>query len=391
MENNWKNYLCLVCCSLFLVACHKSDPVEPVDRTVLVYMAADNNLSSDGYNNLEQMLAGMENTSGRLVIYFDPANGVPRLLTIKGGKGCVLDTLMFYSEENSVSAEVFQRVVDDTKRLFPAQSYGLIFWSHGMGWLPEAWNFPGGISLERPGRIPLPTKYFGIDETPENGKRSAYWEIPDIARALSDEFEYILFDACFMSSIEVLYELRHKAHYFIASPAEVLAEGFPYKKIVPLLWGGEEDLKQLCATFYNYYNTYPDPSELGWQSATVALVDAHELESLMLSVYDVIKDKKAFSGLNVWRYPLSRGGLPNVFFDLQEYVNSIATPEQQSAFAAQLARTVKYKAATPKFFGTPIPSDKYSGISTYIPLDQWSAMNSFYYTFSWPQAVYSLQ
>ena len=37
------------------------------------------------------------------------------------------------------------------------------------------------------------------------------------------ESEFILFDACLMSSIEVLYDLRDKAKYVIASPAELPA------------------------------------------------------------------------------------------------------------------------------------------------------------------------
>ena len=63
-------------------------------------------------------------------------------------------------------------------------------------------------------------------------------DLPDLAEVLSPyRFDYILFDACFMGSVEVLYELRHSARYFIASPAEILADGFPYHLILPYLIG----------------------------------------------------------------------------------------------------------------------------------------------------------
>lgn len=55
-------------------ACHDSDKIEPKygERTVLIYMAADNNLNKDGETNIKSILKGMEQTAGRLVIYIDP-------------------------------------------------------------------------------------------------------------------------------------------------------------------------------------------------------------------------------------------------------------------------------------------------------------------------------
>lgn len=45
----------------------------------------------------------------------------------------------------------------------------------------------------------------------------------------------LVFDTCFMSSIEVLYEMRNSFDYIVSSPTEVLATGFPYKKKVSYL------------------------------------------------------------------------------------------------------------------------------------------------------------
>ena len=60
-------------------ACHDSDKIEPEygERTVLIYMAADNNLNKDGETNIKSILKGMEQTAGRLVIYIDPRYDVP--------------------------------------------------------------------------------------------------------------------------------------------------------------------------------------------------------------------------------------------------------------------------------------------------------------------------
>ena len=123
-------------------ACHDSDKIEPEygERTVLIYMAADNDLNKDGETNIKSILKGMEQTAGRLVIYIDPRYDVPRLLTVKGGKGCRLDTLETYTEENSASPEVLARVVKEVQKRYPASSYGLVLWSHGLGWVPPEYS-----------------------------------------------------------------------------------------------------------------------------------------------------------------------------------------------------------------------------------------------------------
>ena len=133
-------------------ACHDSDKIEPEygERTVLIYMAADNNLNKDGETNIKSILKGMEQTAGRLVIYIDRRYDVPRLLTVKGGKGCRLDTLETYTEENSASPEVLARVVKEVQKRYPASSYGLVLWSHGLGWVPPEYSFPGGYAMRLP-------------------------------------------------------------------------------------------------------------------------------------------------------------------------------------------------------------------------------------------------
>lgn len=386
----------LICCCMIWFSCGGPDSVEPgasggdtiYDRTVLIYMAADNSLSSDGESNINLMLKGMKNKGGRLVIYLDPAYDTPHLLTIRGGKNPVVDTLETYPEENSASPEVLSRVIGDTRRLFPSQSYGLIMWSHGMGWLPESYYFPGVRSLAAERRTVLRTKYFGEDKRPGDSSGTGYFDIRELSGAITGKFDFILFDACFMSSVEVLYELRDKADYFMASPAEIIADGFPYDQICPYLWGDAEDMKRICISFFDYYNTHPDPTNAGWQSATIALVKSDGLEGLMASVRDILKGRTDFEGLDVWRYPLSYSSLPDVFYDLGDYIHAVADEDGRAAFQKQLEKTVVYKAATPGFFGQPIPSDKYSGLSAYVPMRRWSNMNAEYFKLEWPQLVY---
>lgn len=382
--------ICLGFCSILsFISCADSDTIKKdIERTVLVYMAADNNLSSFGNANIQLMLQGMKNVEGRLVIYLDPSNDVPRLMVIEGNSAPKLDTLVTYSEENSASPEVLRRTIQDVRNLYPSNSYGLILWSHGMGWLPEKYNFHRSYSAGLVRYTNLPTKYFGQDTHPGDGAMESFMETDELMAGISGHFNFIMFDACFMGAVEVLYGLRDYADYFIASPAEILANGFPYDKIVPWLWGDEEDLKRVCAEYFNYYNTYPDPNNAGWNSATVALVKSSELQHLVELTSNIVGENKCVASTDVWRYPLSKSSLPNVFYDLGDYINTYGDESQQSAYKQQLEKTVVFKAATPTFFGQTIPTDKFSGLSVYIPQTRWDDMNQIYYQLEWARTVY---
>lgn len=382
--------ICLGFCSILsFISCADSDTIKKdIERTVLVYMAADNNLSSFGNTNIQLMLQGMKNVEGRLVIYLDPSNDVPRLMVIEGNSAPKLDTLVTYSEENSASPEVLRRTIQDVRNLYPSNSYGLILWSHGMGWLPEKYNFHRSYSAGFVRYTNLPTKYFGQDTHPGDGAKESFMETDELMAGISGHFNFIMFDACFMGAVEVLYGLRDYADYFIASPAEILANGFPYDKIVPWLWGDEEDLKRVCAEYFNYYNTYPDPNNAGWNSATIALVKASELQHLVELTSNIVGENKCVASTDVWRYPLSKSSLPNVFYDLGDYINTYGDESQQSAYKQQLEKTVVFKAATPTFFGQTIPTDKFSGLSVYIPQTRWDDMNQIYYQLEWARTVY---
>ena len=64
--------------ALSVGACDEGEEVYPEgDRTVLLYLAGDNNLSSYGYTNIKSLREGMKGVAGRVVVYFDPKGSVP--------------------------------------------------------------------------------------------------------------------------------------------------------------------------------------------------------------------------------------------------------------------------------------------------------------------------
>lgn len=176
----------LLLCLPFTASCSEGSVPEPCaelpTRTVLVYLAGDNNLEEIG-RTPELLRQGWKDTGSKCLIYYDAPQAAPKLfaLTIRhSDASSVLETVEEYPEENSSSAGVFGRVLADVVRKYPSDSYGLIFASHGSGWLPC-------------GALSDPTRTIGDDRTPGTTGGAREMEITDFAAAIPDhQFDFII-------------------------------------------------------------------------------------------------------------------------------------------------------------------------------------------------------
>lgn len=103
-------------------------PEDSYSRTLLVYLAGDNNLSYETDEKIESMVKGWSGEGGNLIIYQDKSNTVPQLLEVYRDNGVnYTQVIQTYEEENSADPTVLARIVGEVVRLYPADSYGLIF------------------------------------------------------------------------------------------------------------------------------------------------------------------------------------------------------------------------------------------------------------------------
>ena len=370
------------------VSCNKSDDIQkPVSYTVLIYMAADNSMESEVEYALQQLKSGMKKSGGTTVVFLDSRDSTPRLFKINNqGEEIPLKT---YPELNSASAETLKQIIADTKQLAPNNKYGLVMWSHAMGWLPmNHSNVSSSFKSNVSGQIRPNTRYCGADEHPGDGSVGMKMlEIDKMADALPDNgFEYILFDVCLMGNIESLYQLRHSCNYILASPTEVLAEashnasGFPYESAMPKLFGSKNELTEACKLYYGFYN-----GKSGiLRSASVCLIDTHELDSLYRITRTILTGKLTeISNIDMSTIQVYHTAkIPQVFFDLGGYIQQFATTAAYHEFNVQLNKTVIYKANTDQFANDiTIDKNKFSGLSTYIPLLKWKNTNEYIYYF----------
>lgn len=358
-------------------------PVLGETRTVLIYMAADNNLSSYVHLTMSGLEAGMRNSkavANHLIVYLDRPGESPCLMEVtpSGSK----QVKRYESYLDSTDPGVMRRVIDEVCDLYPADRYGMVLWSHATAWLPHNSPYMRKSLLRQSEVAYPPTRSFGVDHNPDLNKGM---ELADLAQAIPDKrFDYLLFDACFMANVEVAYALRNKTDYLIASCAEVIADGFPYAAVTGELVKTYPDLTRVCRLYYEYYAWHEDR---GYRSATVSLTSTAGLEALAQISSEIVNDAlradpNVIGNFNtglVQHYDRFR---QHTLFDLDHFMEHLATDRQYSRFSAQLGRTVLYMAATP-YFMDEIILDRHSGLSCYIPVSRYADLNAYYAQTEW--------
>lgn len=335
-------------------------------RTVMVYMAANNSLASDAYTNLNQMEEGFTGIDGKLIVYARIFGQEPKIYEIVHDTSPDIKSkvLKKYGDHNSSDPAVMKMIFDDMKSLAPANSYGAILWSHATNWVPA--------NLGQ-----LKTRSFGDDN-------SKSMDVQQLKSALPANLDFLIFDACSMASVEVLYELRNVAPYILASPTEVLSVGMPYHQIGRLLY--TPDVKTgLTETAKAYVEYYRQKSGLE-QSATFSVIDtkqlpllAQETKKLLQNNPDVIAK---ISRTGVQRLDLDPN-TPISAYDYTDMLDKYFPQEQLVSVKNALSKTVVYKANTSNFLGKPIAA--FSGLSCYIPVEGEAYLAPFYKTLSWSQ------
>lgn len=375
-----KILLYLVFATFLFASCDESDHNEPKlnNRTVIFYLVADNSLSKITSINVQELLEGTTKdrlNNGNLILYIDNKNELPHLLQIKIENGkAVKKKVKEYEEQDSTDPVVMKRVIADILKDYKAKSYGLVLWSHSSAWMPKD---TGDL---------ISSRSFGVDYENE-------MDIDVLSNVLNESalhFDFILFDACYMGSIEVVYELRKVTDYLLVSPMEVIDKGFPYRQIVGELFNTPAGVKRICEDFYNYYNVQSGD----YRTASVALVNTKKIEELSSVMNSIISNHKADLGnvdlnrIQALEYNYSK----RLLYDFNDYVRKFASVTEYSTFQKALAEVVVYKANTPtSYFAQPEKSyriEECCGLTVY-PFGFHPRLDDWYKRLEWYQDVFN--
>lgn len=339
--------LILLVVPLAFTSCEQEDWPVKTDQTVLMYLPWSSNLKSYFETNISDFESVVERNilkNERVVVFFctSPTEAVLFELAYDNGK-CIRKPLKIYHNPAFTTATGITSILNDVKTLAPANRYAMTIGCHGMGWIPvptaqarsigqkKHWEYEG---------VPM-TRYFG-GLSPEYQTNTT-----TLAEGIANagiKMEYILFDDCYMASVEVAYDLKEVTDYLIASPCEIMAYGMPYAEIGPHLLG-KVDYESICDAFYEFYKNYEE-----MPCGTIGVTVCSELENLAVTMKE-INDQYTLPSSSLYTIQTMDGYTPTLFFDCGDYVAKLCTDAVLLArFEEQLERTVPYKRHTDYYY-----------------------------------------
>ena len=405
--------------------CHKIDPEKTgYDRVLIMYSAGFNSLC--GYlqadiNDFKSGYAPSKKDKLAFLIVAHLADSrdnysiqtYPQLLQVytDGKKGVVIDTLKTYGGHLSDPSNM-KTILSDIKRQFPSDHYGMVFSSHATGWLPVGYfqnpeSFEPGKSASGrkaaaefqklpPGTFPyverelLPGEPLTKSLTMTCSTSTATeMELKDFKASIPMHLDYLLMDACLMGCIEVAYELKDVCDQIGFSQAEILADGFDYKKLAGRLL--EKSVPDTRGVVDDYYQTYAAKTDETDRSATISLVDCTKLDALA-SICKTLFDKyseglDSISPVTVQRYYRND---KHWFYDLEDIlIHAGIDSDEHASLPSALDGCIIYKAATDSFLkgygGFQIKT--FSGFSMYLPCAGTTFLDGKYKELAWNQTT----
>ena len=383
--------LAIVLWQVFLfTSCEKDSNIvtkKESKRAVFVYMIADNDLDFYATANINEMETFMAQNpeAGSVYVYIDRAKNRktahPILYQITADTSAKINSkiIKVYPENNSTNEKVLAEALSQVQTICAINNEflrGLVLWSHGSAWLPESVS----LASQRATAV----KSFGLDQTMANNENhNAEMDIRKLAIILNNyHFDFILFDACFMASIEVFYELRNTTDYIIASPTEVLATGFPYKDILTDMLSATVNYEKIAQKYVAFFQQKKGVL----QSASVVTVKTAELPQFAtLFKYYLNTISREITDQKWLQYSQDE---VDYLFDLGQVADYLQKEQTNKKLTEQLGRLITNYHHTSYFFGK-IPLQKSSGISIYIPQSATLQNDEyeFYKTLSWTNAV----
>lgn len=392
-----------------LVACKDDEPrlpePGPANRTVVVYMMAENSLSDYARLDIDEMIQGASSIpdNDHLIVFLDNANSslTPCIYEIKKASGEVkaqAESVHEYTGELcSTDPAVLRDVLGYVKKNYPARSYGLVMWSHGSGWLPVD---EGYIKDSRS---------IGVDNEKNTGSNYGIeMEISALAEVLAGfgHLDFLYWDACYMQGIEVAYELKEVTDYVIGCPAETPVIGAKYDRILSSMFAATVNIEGIVRGNYEYYSSVYNTTVKGDKNNYGCLLSAikcDELDALAEVTAPVIVRKASGrqplpvgDGIQTYR---GTSSFPE-FYDIHGVIHSLSEREEYAQWLVQFGKAVVCSVHTDEWYGRGSMGrwlkvvdeslSPYGGVSMYVPYDSSShaAWNKAFQNTRWYKAVW---
>lgn len=257
------------------------DPKES-HRTIMIYMIGSDleTESRAGTNDIKEIIDAEYNTEDvNIVLYIGGAKKW-HMSEIDENENAIfeieddeLKKVKSYKLKPMNNKNTLTEFIDYTYENYDSKKYSLILWDHGGG---PIWGY-------------------GKDE---NDKSGSLMSIKDIDEALNnseliknEKLEFLGFDACLMSSIEIANAYKEEAEYLIAAAESEPGDGWDYHFLNEI--NKETTSVEMGIHIIDYYHNFyvENPSGIyGYYytpSVTLSLIDLSKIDTLVASVNDL--------------------------------------------------------------------------------------------------------
>lgn len=383
---------------LMLVSCFKDPNFEPgsgdsgskpqperlpdkeVRNVMIMYSGGFNSLSRPLTVDLEELASNFVPSASsrtdnillvlsRRKIYDDSTPIAPVLYRIyKDREGTVIqDTLLQWDRKTQATdPALLKEVLLYAKNEFPAKGYGIVLSSHGSGWIPD------------PGRATKSESVMSVGQDSDTG-RVHEMELYEFVDAIPYQLDYVLFDACFMSCVEVAWALKDKTPIVGFSPTEIMSDGFNYSMLAQRLIGSSEpDPLAVCE---DYFAQYTDPDQRS-PYASITMVDTRKMGPLAEVCRTLFeKYRTSIAALRTTQvqtyFRPGRNPWMDHLFDLRHMlVKAGISAEETAAFDQALSQCILYERHTERFMSLELRN--VCGLSVFLPSSGDDFFKSYY-------------
>lgn len=348
------------------------DVVEKGDtarRTLLVYMMAENSLDKHAGYDLEEIaaVAGSVPRDCRLFVYVDGASfpTMYQYFALTDGNAGSSVFHLFDHDVCSSDTTTLGVVLDYILENYPTEKLDLVMWSHGDGWI----RGPQNSAPQRSIGIDNGNNSFGND----GARAIEVEELAALLERLSLKVDRLVFDACFMQCVEVIYALRNAANWVVASPAEIPGNGADYSTLVPAFFMNDSPVGLVDAYLDAYEGEFAGAVlSVARPSAATAFADA-----MYYYVNRYFAKEKKRDYVDVAAY--LPGGKYNAvkaypsYYDINAVMRKYLTVDEYEAWHEAFDLLVPYSKASARWYSSVLghvleyDSARCCGVSVYLP------------------------
>lgn len=234
----------------------RADNIKPTEAewTILTYLQADNNLAQFALPNLEELSLIKAGSAVNILAQWHPT-GNQQALRYKVNYGKIEQQSIAISPQIKSPDKDLIDAMEWAVTNYPAKKYMLVFWSHGNGIIDQNFYYRSLFKLDPittvlPAMPWLEVPGLTIQQSQKDFRgilysesTQSYMNNQQLSNALSTIKEKILgkkidiigMDACFMSMLEVGYQIKNYADILVAAQNSEPGRGWYYEGVAQAL------------------------------------------------------------------------------------------------------------------------------------------------------------